>query len=126
MTRLTLGHRYEARTLDIEVLDEAGAAVDLTGKTLRWIFTRSPHAAENGAFILTKATGDGITIEDNDDTPTPVAAIARMTFANTDYDDLPAGYYYGELRSMTDDLVYWPRSGESEGDIEILPGSPSA
>ena len=119
MAKITLGRRYEAKTLAITVLDAADAPVTLTGKTLRFVIARSPADAEAGTYILTKATGgSGITVTGASNN------VATITIATGDYDDLPAGYYYGELRSMTDNLVYWPRSGEDEGDIEVLAGSP--
>jgi len=50
----------EDKLLSIQVLDEAGAQVDISGCTIEWSLRRHPHST--GTPLIAKTTASGITI----------------------------------------------------------------
>lgn len=50
----------DAAELAIELTDEEGAALDLSGASLSWTLARSPFAESS---VLSKTSGDGIAVE---------------------------------------------------------------
>lgn len=52
--------RGDARSYRVSVKDDAGAAVDLTGATIKYQARKHPHSDP----IITKTEADGIVIED--------------------------------------------------------------
>lgn len=81
--------RYEAKSFDITVTDDAGDPVDLSATTLLWRLLRE---AGSSTVYLEKTDGAGITVGGVDDNVVTIAIDA-----DTDYDDLPAGVYHHEL-----------------------------
>lgn len=88
-------HRGDDRDLTFTVVDEAAAAVDITGATLTWVLanqdpkiTGSP--APRGSALVTKTVGSGITITD------AVAGEGTVSILPADTTGLkaPASYYY--------------------------------
>lgn len=80
-------HRYEDKLLELTT------AIDLDGKTLRWLLL-----SETGGTVLLTKTGAKITVVNDDDDN-----IAKVEIDTpTDYTALEAGWYYYELWNDSD------------------------
>jgi len=101
--------RYEKRTFKAAIVDEAGAAVNLTGVSLEWSLLASQNSASP---LLHKAAGEFSALEG---TPTPNIAVWQVT--ETQSASLPAGWYWCELWDRTNDVCLLA------GNVVLLPGS---
>ncbi len=111
MTYLTIV-RSDDETLDILVTDQdTGAAINLTGATLKWMAKRRRNDADVDALI-SKAIGTGITVTN---AAGGVAEVA-ITAANTNA--IVPGAYYWELQSVDAAAKTHTLAG---GRIVILP-----
>src|SRR5574340_899717 len=81
------------KTLSVS-LTESGAALNITGCTIRWVLRKE---AASGTALLTKTTASGITITNG------VAGLCSIALADTDTDDIDPGVYYHEM-SVVDTL----------------------
>jgi hypothetical protein len=91
-------HRYEHKFLDIAILDDADAPVDMDTTDLRWLLLTET----GGVTILEKlkSLGEITIVNDANDN------IARIEIETPDdYDDLEAGWYYHELWDITNNLL---------------------
>jgi hypothetical protein len=82
----------DSRIVRIAVKDEAGAPVDITGSTLKWLLSRSM----TGEALVEKATGDGIELQN------PAAGTFGVTLEPADTEDLEDGIYYHEAEMTLD------------------------
>lgn len=77
----------DTKVLSVTVLDEAGAAVNITGTTIRWWLAK--NAKKTGLDVLIKKdTVDGITITDGP------AGKFEVTLASSDTEGLKGSYYH--------------------------------
>lgn len=84
-----------ARALVITVVDEAGAAVDLTGTSIRFMVKRRRTDDDDDALI-SRATGSGITLASPQSGATKGVAYIALIGAQTDVD---AGAWFYELEA---------------------------
>ena len=94
--------------LDFAITDADGAAVDLTGATIRWQMARSVYAAPD----LSKAVGTGITV-----TSAP-GGLFTVMLAPSDTADITGTFYFEVEIVDASGNVSTPRTGE----IVISPG----
>lgn len=73
------------KLIDVTVVDGDGVAVDITGATIKWVLAKTA----GDSALVTKTTGDGITITD------AAAGKFRVTLVPADTESL-AGVYYHE------------------------------
>ena len=102
--------RFETKQIRITVVDDADAAVDLDGLSLQWLLLRQAGDAESRAYL----NKTSITVEGDDDN------IAVITVDDSEYDDVPAGFYYYEMWDRTNDVML------AYGDAVLLPGTKDA
>lgn len=88
-------HQGEPKNIDITV-EENGAALDLTGKTVRWVL-----ATRSYAVLADKTEGSGLTVTDAANGVFRVALDANDTAALE-------GRYYHEAEVDEDVVVYGP------------------
>ena len=94
-------HSGDSRTLRITINDDAGAALDITGATIKWQLSKkaADSVEPKGAFILSKGTtSTGIEITD------ATGGICEVTLAPADTEAL-AGEFYHELQMTLDGSV---------------------
>jgi hypothetical protein len=104
----------DTKTIVFNVKDSGGAALDLTGATIRWglcAYAASGAIAE--AALLTKSVGSGITVTDAAGGVCQVA----LSAANTTATPRMSGRYYHELEVTSGGVV----STVHRGLIEITP-----
>lgn len=113
-------HRGNARTFTITVVDDTGATVDLTGRTLRWAAKRSYSDA---AATISKATGGGgITPASPQSGATK--GVATIALTRTDTSGLPA-YATTLVCSLIDDdsdETLMPLAGD-QWYLTVYPGA---
>lgn len=80
-------YQGEDEQIDLYVTDGVSPK-NLTGATVEWGMWSS------STRLLTKTTGDGVTLENGDG----VNDVVRITIAKSDSISLPAGAYYHECR----------------------------
>ncbi len=90
--------RGDSREYRLEVTDENGNVVDLTGATIRFTVKKLNSVADPGEFQLTSAVAAQITLDD------PGNGKARIFVTNTQTQDL-------EIRSYIYDVQVQPASG---------------
>jgi len=99
--------RFETKAFAFTITDSADAAVNLTGVSLQWLLLRQAGDAESRAYInKTSATISGASNN-----------IATVTVDDSEYDDIPAGYYWHELWDRDNDVML------CYGDVVLLPGT---
>jgi len=101
--------RYETRTFKAAIVDEAGAAVNLTGVSLEWFLTAGQY--DTATPLLHKAAGEFSALEGS---PTP--NIAVWTVTDTQSASIPAGFYWMELWDRTNDICLLA------GNVMLQPG----
>lgn len=74
----------EQKELAIAITDDAGAAVDLTGVTVRWSLARTARSAP----LIEKVTGDGIVVTD------AAGGACTVTLVPADTEALEGDYYH--------------------------------
>lgn len=82
----------DSESIEITVLDEDGAAFDLTGATIQYVAKTGVSASTN-AILLSTTAGD-IAI---------LANVATITFAPADTETMAAGNYYMECEAVLPD-----------------------
>lgn len=87
-------HEGEPKTLTFTV-EEGDNPLDLTGKTVEWVLTRAPADAP----IVTKATGSGLTVTDEQ------GGVFEVDLAAADTEDRPPLLYH-EGKVDGDVVVY--------------------
>jgi len=80
----------EDKQLQFTILDEAGAAVNITGWSINFAVATSPGAAA----LVSKSTASGIALT------TPASGILTVTIADTDTDAIASGRYVYALKRM--------------------------
>ena|SRR5205814_1643415 len=78
----------EDKTLNIAVVDVAGAAVNITGWTLEWVLRLRPS---NPTKLISKTIGSGITVTN------AAGGLLTIQVARADSVNLHAGRYYHGL-----------------------------
>lgn len=95
--QITRGDEYTgSRSLVVTVTDAAGAAVDLTGTSARFMAKRNRADADADA-VISKSTGSGITLASPQTGATK--GVAYIAIAAGDTDELEARPYYCELEA---------------------------
>lgn len=100
-------HANEAKTFALTVLDESGAPINLSLiAALQW------RLLKHGRALLTKATGDGISVSGASNN------IANVAIAVADYgDEIVPGSFRHELWDRTNDRLF------TYGTALLQPGS---
>lgn len=92
--------RFEAKNIDIRILDAAGTPVDLTGVSLDWTVRRQ---AGSDVVLLGKTSDSGITAVAHTEDVGGTKSVARIAVDTGDYGSLEAGVWYHELWELEDD-----------------------
>jgi len=100
--------RYEKRTFKAAIVDEAGAAVNLTGVSLEWLLTAGQY--DTATPLLHKAAGEFGPLEGTG------SNIAVWTVTDTQSASIPAGFYWMELWDRTNDICLLA------GNVMLQPG----
>jgi hypothetical protein len=105
--------RYEDKSIEITILDENGLPVtELPAGAYRAILVKHPVDLSSSNKWLFSTTA--IVLE---------APLVKVPVDDADYDLLPRGYYYLEVKDLTRNLVLFPPFGES-GFIDVEEASP--
>lgn len=105
--------RFEAKNIDIRVLDSAGDAVDLTSLDLEWTVRRTAGSASAVLTVTPSA------VAHSSDTG-GVKSVARCAVATGDYGSLTAGVWHHELWDRGNDVLL------AYGDVHLREASEEA
>lgn len=99
----------DTKIVEIEVLDEAGDVVNITGATITWVLCRSRN---NPTPLITKTTSAGITITQ------PLSGIFQVLLVPNDTANL-SGIYLHEAEVVVGGNTYTVTNGHGiiEGDL---------
>lgn len=80
----------DSRTITVTVKNDQGAAVDITGATLKW----QAAPSVSGAAVISKTSGSGI------DLTSPSTGVFTITLDGADTDALGEGVFYHEAEMV--------------------------